>query len=835
MLKRFGKNKHGVITVFVVLIMVPVVVITGTMVDIARMKLFATQVAYASDSYGDVILSEYDNLLKELYGLFAVTQNKEGLKAITDYANYIGYSFKPNGNRSELSGSMFFSDADVSFQYNKIENSSLTNENVFMTQVADYMEFRVVGQVISEIGDKDDGVFDMIQQFNKMEEDNAAIDAFNELGDSSEKLLEEIDTYHGLLVSLKRYETYLLELKNAVGAYGGVLNEIYSSSDYAKYINFIHNDNKQAIIDAKEEKERLEAEKKDVNNDIKELAAQYVDEEAYRSELWAKINPKSEKAVDLLDKDSFRDIPKMIDQLEKSANKIEDYIEEIKEKLDALDEKLEQCSEDVREGIKEDVAEMRTISDLSSMFIEICINEEDHDNKGNNEWNKTYFHGLVYNGIDGYKALNVIANDIVSGDIKGNVYWVKSAGEVNGARWWNIPTGPNTLYTKLQQLYDSNTDAGKKKKDADKTKEAANNKTDDAVKQISEEEEDTKARDIPADVMNELKACQSTGEVPSFFDYFKDGFSFQNAGQAGAAVYDKFLMTEYDFGMFSSRVTGIKEKTEGGTDSGEPETIVENNLNKVPMTKDINYLYGAELEYIYGGYDKSQKNLAAARNTICGVRMTLNYISTYKVKEVNSTIKTIAQAAAAAVSATGIGAFAAPLVKVAVSVALRSAVAAVETVKDWEMLKNREEVLLFKTKLDELQCKDMLTDILGSALEHPGGSSETTRKKLKMSYEDYLRVLLFVCKDSGTVVKRTSDLITLNVNQSQNTGDTLSAPLNFKMSEAYTAVKTTCKAKLDMVVVPEYMLNLFLNGNDTQTQIQAYDDGYIGYTMIRGY
>jgi len=833
MRKRFGKNRHGVITVFVVLIMVPVVVITGTMVDITSMKLFATQVAYASDSYGDVVLSEYDNLLKELYGLFAITQNETGLNAIEDYAKYIGYSFKPNGNRSELSGSMFFGDADVSFQYEKIGASSLTNENVFMTQVADYMEFRVVGQVIGEIGDEGDGVFDMIEQFNMMEEDNEAIDAFNKLGDSSEKLLKEIDTYYGLLVSLKSYEAYLSDLKNAVGAYGGVLYEIYSSSDYAKYMNFLNN--KDEILEAKKEKEKLEAEGKDVSDDIKELAEQYVDEEAYKSEMWAKIDPKSQKAVDLLDKDQFRDIPRMIDELEKSAKKIEDYIDEIKEKLDVLDEKMEKCSEDVRYGIEEDVKEMRTISDFSNMFIEICINEESHDNKGNNDWNKTYFHGLVYNGFDGYRALNVIANDIVNGTIQENAYWVKGTSEVNKARWWNIPTGPDALYTRLKQLYDSNTNAGKKKQDADETKDAANKKTDEAIKKISEEEEDTKARDIPTDVMNELKACQSTGEVPSFFDYFKDGFSFKNAGQAGAAIYDKFLMTEYDFGMFSSRVTGIKENSGGGEDSGEPQTIVENNLNKVPMTKDINYLYGAELEYIYGGYDKSQKNLAAARNTICGVRMTLNYISTYKVREVNSTIKTIAQAAATAVSATGIGAFAAPLVKVAVSVALRSAVAAVETVKDWEMLKNREEVLLFKTKLDELQCKEMLTDILGSPLENPSGSSETTRKKLKMSYEDYLRVLLFVCKDSGTVVRRTSDLITLNVNQSQNTGDTLSAPLDFKMSEAYTAVKTTCKAKLDMVVVPENMLNLFLKGNDTQTQIQAYDDGYIGYTMIRGY
>ena len=64
MRNRFGTKNQGIITVFVVLIMVPVVVITGLMVDIARAKLFAAQVAMSSDFYGEAILSEYDNVLK---------------------------------------------------------------------------------------------------------------------------------------------------------------------------------------------------------------------------------------------------------------------------------------------------------------------------------------------------------------------------------------------------------------------------------------------------------------------------------------------------------------------------------------------------------------------------------------------------------------------------------------------------------------------------------------------------------------------------------------------------------------------------------------------------
>ena len=54
-MKRKRKNQ-GIITVFVLLIMVPTVVITGTMVDLARLKMCNSQAAMAADSYGEVVL-----------------------------------------------------------------------------------------------------------------------------------------------------------------------------------------------------------------------------------------------------------------------------------------------------------------------------------------------------------------------------------------------------------------------------------------------------------------------------------------------------------------------------------------------------------------------------------------------------------------------------------------------------------------------------------------------------------------------------------------------------------------------------------------------------------
>lgn len=823
----YGKNQ-GVITVFVIMIMVPVVVITGLMVDVARAKLFASQVAMASDSYGEAVLSVYDNVLKELYGLFSLTQNEEGLNAIEEYADVIGYSFQPNGDNKGLSGSMFFNSADISFSYEAIEDSKLTNENVFMTQIGDYMEFRVVQQVMNDAGFLDGGIFDMLDQFENMEADNEATSALKDIGDSSSNTLNEIGNYFKLLDEIKQYEVYIKDLKKAAEEYSGVLKEIYEDSDYDKYVNYINltEEQKKSIDEAKA---RLDSgysyESEEEKTADEELADQYVDVEAYRAEIEEKVKPTSEQAHELdSDPVDFDNVSGKIDELSVSAGKIEELIVEVEEKYELIKQKLNGCSEDVKAGIEEDIKELEQISGLKGKFQ--YVSDYENGNKPKNDHNKSEMNNIL-NKLDGIKQRILDGKQNQPWSINVDFQWLKI----------NEDSMIKELYKTLDEMYGKN--AKEKFSSADKKKNEANKKRDEAVKKLNDEEENTDARNIPDDVQKELKSSASSEAVPSFLEFFNQGFSFQAIGESATLLYDKFLLTEYDFGMFSSRVSGIpKEKREDSAETDSSEEYVDYSLNKVKMSKDINYLYGAEIEYLFGGHQNAKANLAAARNTICGVRMTMNFISTYAIKEINTTINIIATEAAAAVTAgtLGIGAAAAPLVKVAVSAALRMAVAALETVKEWEHLKNREEVLLFKSKLEDLECVDEILGLLGGELESSGsGSSSSKRIEIKMSYEDYLHVLLFLCKSESTLVSRTSDLITLNVNKSQNEGDILSAPLDFKMSETATAVKTTCKAQLNMVVVPKHYLDMFLDGNETQKRIEEYDDNYVNYTMIRGY
>ena len=324
-------------------------------------------------------------------------------------------------------------------------------------------------------------------------------------------------------------------------------------------------------------------------------------------------------------------------------------------------------------------------------------------------------------------------------------------------------------------------------------------------------------------------------------------------------VIDKFLLTSYNFGMFSSRVTGIEAKEDDADNSsGEAENpvteVVENvteevsggdseesdseeeyadySLTKVKMSPEVNYLYRAELEYLFGGNADSKKNWNATRNTICSVRMAFNFASTYSISAINTAINTAANSAATAVAASGVGAAVAPLVRVAVSAAIRSAIAGMETAAEWAKLKDREKVLLYKNNLKDLEIWQSLEGIIGEELAEETNAKESL--EIELSYEDYLYLLMLLTVKTENLTSRTADLITLNVNQSMNKENELKE-LSFNMANTVTAIESTCKVKMDFVVVPDNFANMFISGTSTETTIKSLEDTYTGFTLIRGY
>lgn len=808
---RRRRNGRGFITVFVTLIMVPVVVCTGTMVDAARLKLYSSQAAMAADAYGEVVLSEYDNLLKELYGLFSVTQNQEGLEAIEKFQKYTKYSFAPNGDNQKLDGFMPYENAKVEVSYENVEGASLSNNNVLMTQISDFMKFRVIEEIMGERN-----ILETLDQFDNMSANMDVVNERNKITKNGSKALEKISEYFEELECINDYPDYLEERTYYFEGYSSELKEILESDEYAKYVNYL--ENKDSIDAAKSRVDNNEAKEGD-----KELAEQYVDADAYKEEInnqlqsWEEGLNKTDKKI------KFEEAESRLNELNGIHRKLEDTLNNLEEQISTLENKLQNCSEDFKEEIEEEISDLKKITDRTSDFKETVDLLYRNDISGKDKANYELWDTET-------QKLTEVKSNLLDGE-QETFDWEESVT----FEWYDFQSEKADFYTELEQLCKGSNGSRGNKKEADETIERAEGIQKDAQKEL-EADEETDARNITGNLAAQLKIPGSSAEVPDLLDCFSGGASFASIGNG---LIGKFLLTTYDFGMFSSRVSGIRPPVSEDTSEADGENSGSNegeyfdeSLTKVKMSKDVNYLYGAELEYLIGGHNRSVDNLNHTRNIISGVRMTTNYLSSYSIDEVDSTIDLIAGAAADAVVIASGGTMAAAksLIKVSVSGALRLAFATLESVNDWKLLKQREKVVFYKRELGDLTtASEELEALFGKSVS---GDSESN--EVALSYEDYMYILMCLFISEDTLLDRTSNLITLNVNQSQNEGDTLTK-LDFKMSDTVTAVKSTCKINEKFLIVPENFINMYLTGTDTKAMIQRLDDGSYGYSVIRGY
>lgn len=168
------ENTKGGVTVFICLILIPVLMFTGLMIDFARIKLYHAEAASVSASYADAMLSQYDEMLYDVYGLLAVTQDEEAIKALDVIREYMASAYDPsttgkvtNASKSDLkylpNNVMFIgmNNAALDSLWSPYGNTkmvlssvadkksgrdnSLANKYVFADQVCDYM--KIIGPV----------------------------------------------------------------------------------------------------------------------------------------------------------------------------------------------------------------------------------------------------------------------------------------------------------------------------------------------------------------------------------------------------------------------------------------------------------------------------------------------------------------------------------------------------------------------------------------------------------------------------------------------------------------------------------------------------------------
>lgn len=811
------RKQHGIITVMVTLLMVPMVVISGLMVDASRIKMYSSQAAMAADSYAEAVLSEYEYILKDIYGLYSVTQEEELSKIAEEMEEYAKLSFQPNGKDSSFTGFMPYKNADVDFSCEAQEGASLSNEVVLMTQISQFMKYRIA-QILLENSD----LLEQVGNVNASEADLEAIEARENLTETGNKVLDKMKAYYDCLEKINDYPSYIAQRKDFYKYYANVLKNEAKTDEYELYYKYRQaekkKENHETLTD--EEIELLEG-------DTTELE-EYVDE--LKEDETLKRAKEKANTIEGGKLSSFDNINGFISQLESKAYDVTNSIFELENVVNDYKQKIEACEDETqKKNMRSEIENLEKIMEQKDNFINIyqSIENVNHDTQKNNENISKY--------VDKVNILDEYYDDLLKGDLDPNT--TKNWEYVISLQWYSFRENGtyNSFYQNLEQMFKSESSKNAKK-EADKKIEELKKETAEADK-VLEEDEETNARsisDIPGLSASLIQATEASGELKKFTDYFADGFSFQGLKNLGSRAVDQVMVSCYDFEMFSSRVSGQEPKTaqKDSTESNESEETNSSGdykdytLTQVEMNRDANYMYQAEIEYLIAGKSSSKDNLNEVRNVICGVQGTLNFLSTFRINEINQLIEASSNAIAAATGP------AAPVVKIAVSGAMRLAIASLITVDDWTMLKQRESIVMLKKSLPDISdsVKERIEAITGRSLEQNTGNSS-----FKISYEQYAFVLMCLLTSSSDLMQRTSDLITLNVNQAKaEKGAEITADLSFKMKDTVTAVKTTCKVKSEIAITPQKQRESFL-GDEGKGIIDRVGKRYWGYSVVRGY
>ena len=814
-MKTFLKTVKGSITVFVTLILVPSIFFTGFMVDLARLKLYGNQAVMTADNYGETVLSQYDNLLKELYGLFAVTQDEEALKALDNLQGYVSSSFDPTQNNiswehfkdvqdyfgtNTLDGFMPYQNADITLEKEFINESSLSNHAVLDTQIGDFMRFRIAQGLLDDGSD----IVDTISEVENMENDGKAIDKKLEMDDEVEKLLDYAQDYYKILKEIQAYVDYIDDVNKQYQVCKDTFKDLEETDAYKNYQAYVLADEDEMSTAVEKRSHNLEDEENAVELTEEEekllvIFDNYINDSEAREE---KFKTEIESQTGLLEVIIAANEPinhsnfdKRVDDLKKEA----DQINKAKTKLDTLKQELEQIlsegniTSELKTGIESQLEKVNELFSELTIYTELAEWIAEKDMPVNQEY-KIEMTDLI-------DCMDEAEKKFLAGETYADGY----KEPINGGKWYLFESISKygALYNSLEKCFEGEGDDS----NAKSKKKAANTLKKEQQKAL-EQDEPTNARDIPEAFHYGMESSSTGFDIKNLISSASDLFRINGLKNQANKLILKLYTVEYDFGMFSSRTTNVRETEEKAV-----------SLTGYEMNRKLNYLYQAELEYLLGGYNSSKDNLNAARNKILAIRAISNYTATYSIKEIDSTIRSISTAAYAIN----------PVLGLTVENALRLAVATAETVSDWDSLKDGKKVVLAKMKKEDLTAPDKFADLLGMNVSASGQDKG-------IDYDMYLKIMLIFFPTADQLTERTGNLIELDVNAAQRNleeNEDLSE-LQFQLDKAYTAVNASCTVKLGFVVMPDQFAKK-VTDSDTYQSITDFEKNGYKFTVTRGY
>ena len=240
MKEKTKKRIQGSISVLLVIILLPMMTFSAIIVDISRVNMAKQMMSSAGDLTMNTALANYDTILKDVYGLFAMSQaegmtneqlgtelNKYFAKTLSSYgvvseedaddyvATLIG-DFRDILNEGSIDTKNFLELNNINLTATPVEGSSLANASVMRKQIVEYMKYRApMGLGLSFL--------DSLTSFKKMDAQNKVVEAQVKAQESTQDVTKACQT---LIKLIRDYDKRVAEIN-------GALTGVSSSGDPA--------------------------------------------------------------------------------------------------------------------------------------------------------------------------------------------------------------------------------------------------------------------------------------------------------------------------------------------------------------------------------------------------------------------------------------------------------------------------------------------------------------------------------------------------------------------------------------------------------------------------
>ena len=787
-MRNFLKDLKGAATVFVALLLIPAMLISGSAVDLARIHTARSIAQGANQLAANSLLTQYDALLYDIYGLFGVmAEDPELLEMVNDY---IEVSLFGNGGHSGLGALQVFYGANLQpAEVLSAPEKNLDNTEVLRRQIEEYMKFRGPVIIVKEFMDAIDG--------NSLKEDAGAINDKLEIDSIFAEMHELFERLYTAIGNADR-------CNQAIGGIAGGHFASVSTSLVAIRRQFV---SLSAIYTDWESEESPE-----LSLDYAEYYQGTLDNiraltvGGPRGSNWgeggwqtygnvAGLNSNIENAK--LQADNFK--PRF-DLVVSIATEIDTTQLELKQRVDALENRLNsgEVSDDLRSALtepgpdgKSQIERYRELLNWDNIEAMAAI-FSDGGYEFIDDKVKPLLDSVIYRNVND-ESDGVLTRELLA-DIPSNPAFALSTpfSGYLAAHFAEFPEDSVTYgmapgFMKFAEFSDENREF------FDALTLMMSSPNVEPIRLFDGQENAGgvtaagRQRNMISSLLNFVQtAYAGLSNDPLGAEYLNDSSSAEpetlgisnilrmtseassapivdiisNPLGSVAGAGDYLLLLTYATSMFSNYTT---TKPESNNVENLNEIDFTKTISGIPISPEVNYFFQSEWEYLYNGSENSGDNLSAITRMIFIIRLISNYITVFKVTEVTTVVLSIKAAFA----------WNPPLALILGELA-RAAFVAAETIVDVSALRSGHKVPLIKNVANgEWVCSPSgllraLEDIiLGESVDD--GSSRNERG---LSYSNYM-LAFFITKslfyfgseeDAATeLAKRTKNLIEWNI------------------------------------------------------------------------